>query len=868
MQTYDIDWLIKSLKQVVDWFVGITTYVVRMVFIGWVSIFEIFIDKMAGWICGEDMSLTIEKLVSNKIPLLDVDFFNFSTAGGQEIQEGSIIYLIRQNIVVIYYIMRTVSIIGLIVTLLYLGIRMALSTIAEDKAKYKELLVSWLVSFIIVFFIHYIMVIVLGLNKSMIDLIGVSFGGGEESLYDTVRSSAYAVQSSIGWPALIVYMILVYLLVRFLFVYIKRFLVVAILTFMAPIIGVMYSIDKIKDNKSQSFSNWLKEYIFNVILQSVHMLLYTLFVSLAFKVLGTSIMGSLFACLLINFILKAESLFKKIFGIKSGSIQDVLKSAGAVAIIMKAGRMAKNLVYTNVKMAGIITKPVQKPIKDIAARTKQYRKSDKIDKVERALNAAKKQGKSVIKVGKTTYNVGQIMKESSHIDTRKIAEGFVDKHDEQKKKNRAEVKARMSQTLSTVLGTAEAVAAVPMIIVDGAEGLAMASNASANLKKGINQQAKLKGKGIYDKKQERYKGKNKIVTYARRASRAGKQIATLGMYGNIKNIKALNKDHLEKVEKAIHNTQHDIATQELQKKIVKEYVRLANDSTIDRNELEEVMKSANKTVSNAAVEKVVYRISAMNKMEIKIKDGTTNSQKTPEKENTSKATVQSNKKKEIQDLDKAIAIIARQTKDTSKATNKMKKVLNLSKDNAKIDDKEFKKSILDQVKVIMIKEDKIKKSQITEMDVETKYGQLDESEKAKIIREAVYQSIVMPEGDKKLLKKKKTGMKLKEVDEIIDKLAENKKVGLDKKAYKANFKNQVAEEVATTKKKKKKDITDKQLDDYISKLTTEELIQKIRTVGTMEDSLRRDKATNKEEYSDLVSYIREYRYHKEQKKGN
>ena len=206
----------------------------------------------------------------------------------------------------------------------------------------------------------------------MIDLIGVSFGGGEESLYDTVRSSAYAVQSSIGWPALIVYMILVYLLVRFLFVYIKRFLVVAILTFMAPIIGVMYSIDKIKDNKSQSFSNWLKEYTFNVILQSVHMLLYTLFVSLAFKVLGTSIMGSLFACLLINFILKAESLFKKIFGIKSGSIQDVLKSAGAVAIIMKAGRMAKNLVYTNVKMAGIITKPVQKPIKDIAARKISY----------------------------------------------------------------------------------------------------------------------------------------------------------------------------------------------------------------------------------------------------------------------------------------------------------------------------------------------------------------------------------------------------------------------------------------------------------------------------------------------------------------
>ena len=35
----------------------------------------------------------------------------------------------------------------------------------------------------------------------------------------------------------------------------------------------------------------------------------------------------------------------------------------------------------------------------------------------------------------------------------------------------------------------------------------------------------------------------------------------------------------------------------------------------------------------------------------------------------------------------------------------------------------------------------------------------------------------------------------------------------------------------------------------------------------MEDSLRRHEATNKEEYSDLVDYIREYRYHQEQKKG-
>ena len=150
--------------------------------------------------------------------------------------------------------------------------------------------------------------------------------GGEESLYDSIRSSAYAIQASVGWPGLIMYGVLIYLLIKFLFMYFKRFLVVAILTFMAPIIGVTYSIDKIKDNKSQSLSNWLKEYTFNVIIQSVHALLYTLMVSLAFNMAGKSISGSIIAILLLNFILKAEVIFKKIFGIKSGSLKDALKS--------------------------------------------------------------------------------------------------------------------------------------------------------------------------------------------------------------------------------------------------------------------------------------------------------------------------------------------------------------------------------------------------------------------------------------------------------------------------------------------------------------------------------------------------------------
>lgn len=873
LQKYDIDWLIKSLKQILDWFVGITTYLVRMVFIGWSSIIEITINNIAGWIAGEDMSLTIEKLVNNKVPLLDVNFFNFATAGGQKIEQNSISYAIRGNIAFIYYIMRTISIIGLIITLLYLGIRMALSTIAEDKAKYKEMLVSWLVSFIIVFFIHYIMIMILYINESLIELINASFAGGEESLYDSVRSSAYAIQASIGWPALVMYMILIYLLIRFIIIYVKRFLVVAILTFMAPLIGVTYSIDKIKDNKSQSLSNWLKEYTFNVILQSVHALLYTLFVSLAFNMLGTSIMGTFFAFLLINFMFKAESIFKKIFGIKSGSIKDAIKSTAAIA---GASKIAKGFVRINHKAVGIVSKPVQKPIKDVAARTKEYRRSDKIDKVENAINAAKEQGKSSVKIGKREYNIGQVIGDTQSFNVREIAEGLVDKDAEIKQSNKDEVKARMSQTLSTVLGSAQAVAAIPMTIVDGSEGLAMASNARKNLKKGINQQTKSKEKGIYDKKNERYKGKNKIVTYARRAVRTGKQVATFGMYGNIKNIKALNKDHLKKVEKAMNNTQHEIAVAQLEKSITKEYSALIENPNIDRNELEEVMKSANKTVSQEAIGKVIYKISAMRQMEIIIKGATTDSNNSSDNQTTQNQTSSgrrnANKKQQknndVQSLDKTIAVMASQTKELSKVTEKMKKALKLSKDDAKFDEKKFEKSINNQIKEIISKENKMKKSQIKEEDIKDMFEEMTEADKEKVMKEAVYASITIPKKDQDNLKKLKTGMNLENVNEVIDKISKDKKVSLEQDAYKENFKNYITEEVATSKKKKKEDVNENEINEYISGLSNEELIQKIRIVGTNESSIKRHEAIGKQEYAKLTNDIRNLRYHKEQMKGN
>ena len=78
---------------------------------------------------------TIEDLFFNRIPLLDANMFT-DTAGGKEVEEGSAIQIIR-NVVKIWYIsFRNMAIVVIAIVIIFAGLRMAISTVAEDKANY------------------------------------------------------------------------------------------------------------------------------------------------------------------------------------------------------------------------------------------------------------------------------------------------------------------------------------------------------------------------------------------------------------------------------------------------------------------------------------------------------------------------------------------------------------------------------------------------------------------------------------------------------------------------------------------------------------------------------------------------------------
>ena len=304
---------------------------------------------------GYEHRINIEDLIYNRIPLLDVDFFDVDLSENKSdakvtISDDSIIYKLRENVAIWYYTIRMVSIVSLLIVLIYLGIRLSITTVAGEKAKYKSMLIAWLTSFIIVFTIHYFMIVVIKVNDYFVDVFKateVKYSGGV-SMYDTIRTRAYSLKLSEGVPATVMYMVLIYYLLRFLFVYFKRYLTVNILALLGPIMAIKYAFDKINKGKSSSIVSWMKDFALNVLLQSIHALLYTSLMIIAYEMSMESIAGFIVALIILHFVFNAEEIVLKIFDFSSTSLDSVREDknyfAEAFAITTGLGYMTSGIV--------------------------------------------------------------------------------------------------------------------------------------------------------------------------------------------------------------------------------------------------------------------------------------------------------------------------------------------------------------------------------------------------------------------------------------------------------------------------------------------------------------------------------------------
>lgn len=290
-----------------------------------ITLLPITVSKIMSVVTYEDnindYIFTVEDLVLGRIDLFDINYFDLNNPNNSSIINN----LFKQNVAKWYYNIRTIAIMASLVVLIYIAIRMAISTLADDKAKYKKMLTSWFVSFGLIFVLHYIMIIALNLCDAMLDLFSnFATTGFEKEIVHELFST-----TSKGWNTVIVcimYFVLVFYQLKFFFMYMKRLIATGFLILIAPLITITYSIDKVQDNKAQAFGTWIKEFMVNVFIQPLHALIFVLFVYSAYELIG---LVPIIAVLFLIGLSRAEKVVKTVFEMRGRSsihaMSDTLK---------------------------------------------------------------------------------------------------------------------------------------------------------------------------------------------------------------------------------------------------------------------------------------------------------------------------------------------------------------------------------------------------------------------------------------------------------------------------------------------------------------------------------------------------------------
>ena len=285
-----------------------------------------------------DTVVNIENKINNIEATFSSEFMGGDLKNFEREEEIKSSAAVLQPIVATWYkALRAIALVGLLSVLVYIGIRILISSTGQEKAKYKKMIGDWLVAICILFVLQYIMIFTLEICSEITNTLSVKVVGeeGQDILMSKVRSEIADEDEDFTdiFPATVIYLVLVVFTCIFTVQYLKRVLYMAFFTMIAPLIALTYPLDKIKDGQAQAFSIWLKEYIFYALLQPMHLLIYYIFVTSASKLADSN---WIYAIVAIGFLVPAEAFFRKMFGFDKAESTGQLGAAAGGALAMNA----------------------------------------------------------------------------------------------------------------------------------------------------------------------------------------------------------------------------------------------------------------------------------------------------------------------------------------------------------------------------------------------------------------------------------------------------------------------------------------------------------------------------------------------------
>lgn len=214
-----------------------------------------------------------DQIVFNKIPLLDPNFI--SPASGSV---GALTGGVLKNMYSSFFVLATTI---FTISALIIGIKLVFSSIAAEKAKYKEALSTWIMGIVMLFLVHYLLAgmfylneeIVKAVSEDVVDNITIPFMATDAiplvgksisklvKLFNSVTGASfgiielkgfggivlkYAVQALIGQDLIssIVFLIIIGQTFGLMITYVKRVFMCILLGIMAPLVVAIDVVQK------------------------------------------------------------------------------------------------------------------------------------------------------------------------------------------------------------------------------------------------------------------------------------------------------------------------------------------------------------------------------------------------------------------------------------------------------------------------------------------------------------------------------------------------------------------------------------------------------------------------------------------------
>ncbi len=327
-----------------------------------------FLTRVLDDIVGEEV--TVSNLIFNRIKAVNANFFDERTRGS-----GLGGFDVHSAINNWYQFFKTFAISAYLICLLSIGVHVLLNSTASGKQKARELLTEWAKGIIILFLMPIVMRWVFKLNEGLVKWVGgpdsfvkvgSSFQSGQEWSAEEIefRSPQYVskytgrvtfgseesnknylkklneykqnldlmriMRAYAGATGTLGYTLLWYVLIGqlivFIFLYYKRYFIIAFLIAVFPVTCLFNAISIMQGKRGPQISTWFKELLTNIFTQFFHAVVYAIITSVVVSIIKDSLISPnasgaanwVIIIVSINFVPEGERIIKRIISSLGG----------------------------------------------------------------------------------------------------------------------------------------------------------------------------------------------------------------------------------------------------------------------------------------------------------------------------------------------------------------------------------------------------------------------------------------------------------------------------------------------------------------------------------------------------------------------